>query len=169
MRKLLAFVVGSIMLLGIQVASAADLKVGVIDLKKILTDAPQVAAMRSKLQTQFDPRNKEIVALQNTLQTDMDKYNKDSSVMKEPEKKALQDKVMAQQKKLRDMQTEFQKNLLAAEDQSMQEISKQVQTAVDSIAKSKGFDLVLAKGAVAYNNPSFEVTTEVLDILKKSK
>lgn len=169
MRKLLSCVFGVGALLALQVASAADLKVGVIDLRKILSDAPQVTAMRTKLQTQFDPANKELIALQKTLQDDADNYNKNSAVMKDADKKSLQGKIMTEQKQLRDKQADFQKKLLAAEDQAMQGISKQVQDAVDGIAKSKKFDLVLAKGAVAYNDPSFEVTTEVLDILKKNK
>lgn len=169
MRKLLALVVGSILLCGMQIASAVDIKVGVIDLKKILSDAPQVAAMRTKLQNQFDPRNKEIMEMQKGVQADMEKYNKDSAVMKEQEKKTLQDKIVERQKKLRDTQMDFQKSLLTAEDQAMQDISKQIQVVVDEVAKAKGLDLILAKGAVAYNSPSFEVTNEVLDSLKKKK
>jgi len=169
MRKLLAFVCGAIVLLGVQVASATDLKVGVVDLKKVLADAPQVSAMRAKLQNQFDPRNKELVALQKEMQTNMDKYNKDSAVMKDQEKKDLQNKIIDQQKKLRDMQADFQKSLMTAEDQSMQEISKLVQDAIDSLTKEQSYDLILAKGAVTYSNPSFDITDKVIKTLKDKK
>lgn len=169
MRKLLAFVCGVVVLLGIQVASAADIKVGVVDLKKVLAEAPQVSAMRTKLQNQFDPQNKELIALQKEMQTNMDKYNKDSSVMKDQEKKVLQDKIMSQQSQLRDKQAAFQKSLLAAEDQSMQSISKLIQDVVDSLAKEQGYDLILAKGAVAYSNPSFDITDKVIKAIKDKK
>lgn len=169
MRKLLAFVCGVVVLLGIQVASAADLKVGVVDLKKVLAEAPQVSTMRTKLQNQFDPQNKELIALQKEMQANMDKYNKDSSVMKDQEKKVLQDKIMSQQSQLRDKQAEFQKSLLAAEDQSMQSISKLIQDVVDSLAKEQGYDLILAKGAVAYSNPSFDITDKIIKAIKDKK
>ena len=169
MRKLLVLISGMVMLFGVQVASATDLKVGVVDLKKVLADAPQVAAMRTKLQKQFDPKNKELLALQKDMKADMDKYNKDSAVMKDQEKKTLQDKIMAQQTKLRDMQTAFQKSLLTAEDQSMQTISKLIQDVVDGLAKSQNYDLIIAKGAVAYSNSSFDVTDKIVKALKEKK
>jgi outer membrane protein len=169
MRKLLVVISGLAMLLGVQIASAVELKVAVVDLSKILASAPQVAAMRTKLQNQFDPRNKELMELGKTIQTEGEKYNKDSAVMKDQEKKDMQVKLTSQQKKFVEMQGSFQKDLMAEETKAMQEISKQIQEVVDGIAKKKGYNLVLAKGAVAYNDVSFEITDEVLSALKSKK
>ena len=145
----------------------ADNKVGVVDIQKVLATAPQVAAAKTKLQNQFDPQSKEIATLQKQLQGDIEKYTKDSAVMKEKEKKDLQDKVTAEQKKLRDLEVGFQQNLVNAQNQSMQDILKQIQDTVEGIAKKQKYDLVLVKGAVLYNNSDFDITEPVITALKK--
>jgi outer membrane protein len=167
MRKILIFSFSLIMLCAFNIACAADMKVGVVDLKKVFTEAPQVASMRAKLQGQFDPKGKELQALKKDYDANVDKLNKNGSVMKDQEKKDLQAKINDQQNKLQTMQMDFQKSVITAENQSMQTVSKQIQDAVDSIAKQKGLNLVIIKGAVAYNDPSFDVTDDVLKILKK--
>lgn len=169
MRKLLVFACGMAMLFGIQVASASDLKVGVVDLKKVLTEAPQVAKMRADLQKQFEPKNKELGDMQKKLQADMDKYNKESPVMKDKEKKELQDSIVEQQNKFREKQGEFQKSLMEAENKSMQTMSDLVQGIVDKMAKDQKLNLVIAKGALAYSDSSLEITDKVIKELKDKK
>lgn len=169
MRKLLVFVCGVAMLCGIQIANASDLKVGVVDLKKVLTEAPQVAKIRADLQKQFEPKNKELVDMQKKLQADMDKYNKESPVMKDKEKKDLQDSIVAQQNTLREKQGEFQKNVMEAENKSMQSMSDLVQGVIDKMAKEDKLNLVIAKGALAYSDASFEITDRVVKELKDKK
>jgi len=162
MRKLLSVVAGAVMLFGVQLAFAADLKIAVIDLKTVLQNSVMVEEKRKLLQGQFEPLNKEMIELQKKLQDDDAKYAKDSAVMKEQEKKDAIAKLTEQGKKLREMQVNFQQKLTVAEEKAMQEVSDAIQKVVDGIAKEKKFDLILAKGAVAYSNPSFEITDEVL-------
>lgn len=168
MKKLLAVAFSLSMLFGFQGAFAADLKVGVIDVQKILTTAPQVIAMRTKLQNQFEPREKEIDVAKKGLEANIEKYKKDSAVMNDKQKKDMQDQITTQQKKLHDMEVGFQQNVIAAQNQSMQTISKQIQDVVDKIAKDQKIDLILIKGAIAYSNPDFDLTQKVIDSLKKS-
>ena len=146
---------------------AADNKVAVVDVQKVLSVAPQVAAIKTKLQNQFDPQNKEITELQKQLQADVEKYTKDNAVMKDKEKKDLQDKVTTEQKKIRDMEVSFQQNLVNAQNQSMQTILKQIQDTAEDIAKKQKFDLVLVKGAVLYSDPTLDITDQVVAALKK--
>lgn len=169
MKKLLAFACSAALLACVSCsASAADPKIAVIDVQKILTTSPQVEAMRTKLKNQFSPKEKEIDAAKKNMQANIEKYKKDNAVMNETQKKEMQNKIMAQQTKLHDLETNFQQSLVAAQNQSMQNISKQIQDIVNKIAKDQGLDLILIKGAIAYSNPSFDVTDKVIDGLKKS-
>jgi len=163
MRKL-------VVLLGLFLAScafASDGKVAVVDVQKVLADAPQVASVKTKLQNQFDPQSKEIANMQKQLQADVEKYSKDSAVMKDKEKKDLQDKIADNQKKLRDKEVSFQQDLVNAQNQAMQGILKQIQDAAENIAKKQQYDMVLVKGAVLYNNAALDITDKVIASLKK--
>lgn len=169
MRKLLVLVCGLAALVGINaVAAAADLKFGVVDLQKIITsDVPVITKARTDLQQKFDPQQKEILALQKDMQASMDKYSKDSAVMKDQEKKDLQNKIMDQQKKIRDMGNTFQADLMKAQDASMKSITEIVQNIITEIARDQKYDFIFAKGAVIYNsNNDNDITAKVIDKLK---
>jgi len=163
MKKLVFF-------LGVLLASsvwAADSKIAIVDVQKVLADAPQVSAVKTKLQNQFEPQNKEIAGMQKQLQTDIEKYTKDNAVMKDKEKKDLQDKITDEQKKLREKEVGFQQNLVNAQNQAMQGILKQIQDAAEAIAKKQQYDMIVVKGAVLYNNASLDITDQVITALKK--
>lgn len=146
---------------------AADNKIAVVDVQKVLATAPQVAAIKTKLQNQFDPQSKAITELQKQLQADVEKYTKDNAVMKDKEKKDLQDKVTTEQKKVRDLEVSFQQNLVNAQNQAMQTILKQIQDTAEDIAKKQKYDLVLVKGAVLYSDATLDITDQVVTALKK--
>jgi len=163
--KKLVFVLSLLFATGILASEHQTM--AVVDVQKVLATAPQVEAIKTKLRNQFDPQNKEIAEMQKQLQSDVEKYSKDSAVMKDKEKKDLQDKVASEQQKLRDKEVSFQQNLVNAQNQSMQTILKQVQDTAESIAKKEKYDLVLVKGAVLYNNSELDITDKVIAALKK--
>lgn len=166
MRKIVLLLAGLVALMGVSSANA-EIKIGVVDLQKILTTAPQVNEMRNKLKEQFDPQNKEIQEAKKSLQVEVDKFSKNSSVMKEQERKDAQNKIMDQQKKLREKEMAFQQKLMNEQNKTMQTLSDEIQTAVEKVAKDEKYNLVIAKGATAYNDPSFDITDKVLKTLKK--
>jgi outer membrane protein len=166
MKKILLLVLSIGLLLGFSVARADNLKVGVLDVQKVMQKSPQVSVMQAKLKKQFAPQEKKITAAQKQLKADFDKYNKDQAVMKDADKKALQKKILAEQSKLRNLQTQFQQQLIAAQRTAMQSILKDIEGAVEDVAKDQKLDLVLTKASVAYNNPDLDVTDQVIKKLK---
>lgn len=169
MRKLFLIIGVAALSLGIQTAGAADLKIGVVDFKKIFNEAPQVTKLRNKLQQQFEPRSKEIGNAQKALQADIAHFNKDNAVLKDQEKKDLQNKIIEEQNKLQTMQSSVQNDAMTAQNQAMQTFYKEVQGAVSKEAESKKLDLVLVKDTAIYSNPSVvtDITSGVLVNLKK--
>jgi outer membrane protein len=147
---------------------AADLKIGVLDLQKVLASAPQVEAMKAKLKSQFDPKGKELESLQNTLKADVAKYQKNEAVMKDQDRKGMQEKIMGEQKQLQEKQGSFQQSLVAAQNQAMQTILKQVQDIVSNIATKDKYDLILLKAALGYSKDNMEITNQVIDAMKKA-
>lgn len=167
MRKM-AFSIISTLLLFVSVnVFAADPKIGILDINKVLASTPQVAALKTKLKNQFTPKIKEVSALDKTLKTDIAKFSKDNAVMKANERSALQAKIQSEQAQLRKMQASFQQEFMDAQNQAQQTVMKQLEDAAAKVALAQGYDLVLVKDTVAFNVPTFDVTQPVIDILKK--
>jgi outer membrane protein len=73
------------------VASAqGNLKIGVINVGRLLEQAPQSQAVNAKLQDEFAPRQRNIVAMRQKLQTQQETFQRDAPVMGEAERLDLE-------------------------------------------------------------------------------
>jgi outer membrane protein len=166
MKKIIGTIVASTLLLG--ATAFASIKVGIIDLPQILQHSPQVQAISTKLKAQFKPEQEKIMAAQNKIRTEAQKLSPNKTdAMKPAEKKAIQDKIMAEQKKLQQMVVNFQEGVGKAQESAMRAFMDQVDTAVKTIAQKDGLDLVLLKPAVVYASDTVDVTKQVLAVLPK--
>jgi outer membrane protein len=166
MKKLL-ITVAAMLSLGLASSAFADMKIGVLDINKVLLASPQVAAAKEKLKKQFGPREQEIVDARKKLQSDIEDYNKNGSTMKADVQKDTQSKIMDEQKKLQEMEGKFQTDVNSAQTTEMQSVLKKVESIVNRIAADKKFDLILTKVSTAFNKPEFEVTDAVIKEIKK--
>jgi outer membrane protein len=149
-----------------------SIKIGVIDLNKVVTSDPQVSVIQMQIKKKFDPRNQDITKLQKELAADIDKYkklddsNKDKSKNIEVEK--AQQLILDKQKKLQAMRDDFQRDLMTAQNKYTEEVLKKIERIVNDIASKQKYDLIIAKISTAYNKPELEITDQVIDALKKS-
>ena len=144
----------------------AETKVGVLDLNKVLSKSPQVAAMQAKLKKQFDPRGKALVSMQKSIRADVEKYNKDSHKMKGNALKAAQEKIVSEQKNMQEKQASFQHDLMAAQSKAMKSVLNKVQKVVKKIAADQKINLIVTKSSTAYNDPNLDITDQVASVLK---
>jgi outer membrane protein len=145
----------------------ADLKIGVLDLNKIMMDSPQLAAAKVKLKSDFDKREKDILSAQQIFQKAVEDFNKNGPTMKADAQKNAQQDIVKQQKDLQDKQSKFQNDLNASQGAAMKDIVKKIEGIVNGIAADKKFDLILAKAGTAFNKPELEITDDVIKQMKK--
>lgn len=147
-------------------AFADDMKIGIVDVRQVLQNSPQVAEMQKKLQQQFADREKQLQTAQQQLQQDADKLSRDAAVMKPADRDALAKKAQAEQDNLRTMQMSMQKDLYAKQNEAMQTILNKMQDIISQIAKSKNLSMVITKDAVAYVANNVDVTQDVIAKMK---
>jgi outer membrane protein len=148
-------------------AYADDMKIGVVDVRQVLQNSPQVKQMQTKLQDEFGARDKQIQAAQQQMQANVEKLNRDGAVMSASDRNALIKTTQTEQTNLREMQATFQKDVYAKQNAAMQNILAQVQEAVSKIAKEKNLTLVLSKEAVAYAGNDVDITSDVAKQFQK--
>jgi outer membrane protein len=146
--------------------ATADTKIGVVDVQTIFQKSQTVAKMRSSLQSQFAPKEKAIKNKQKQLQDNISKYKRDSAIMKDSDRDALEKKISAEQQELGKMQSDFQSQIVAAQNKDMQTVMDKVQKAVTKIAKDQKLTLVLAKVGVIYADATVvDITEQALKIV----
>ena len=144
-------------------ATAQQLRVGYVDMKRVLDNAPQVVAGREKLDLEFRPRNetiefqeRQVQAMDDRLQ--MGDLTEDARIRLERELREMQRNVNRQKEDLRD-ELSFRRT------EEVQNLEDQINEAVQSIARDNAYDLILSS-PVIYADPALDITDLVLDQLR---
>jgi outer membrane protein len=145
----------------------ADTKVGVVNTVRLMEEAPQAKAAQSKIETEFAPREQELVTLQKSIRKLEDRLSRDGAVMSEKESGKLEREILSQRRDLKRTQDEFRDDLNIRKNEVLSTLQRQMYEATVALAKEKKFDIILGQGVV-YSSDSVDVTNMVLDKLKAS-
>ena len=144
----------------------AETKIGFVDTAKLMEAAPQVKSAQAKIESEFAPREKELVALQQQIRTLEDRISRDSSVMSETESSKLERDVLAKRRDLKRSQEEFRDDLNIRRNEVLAKLQKDIYDVVVAFAKEQNYDLILTQGVV-YSSDKVDVTDSVLKKLKQ--
>lgn len=142
---------------------AQQLRVGYVDMKRVLDSAPQVMAGREQLELEFRPRNEAIEFQERQVQTMDDRLQlgdiaEDARIRLERELREMQRNVNRQKEDLRD-ELSFRRT------EEVQKLEGQINQAVQEIARNNGYDLILSS-PVVYADPSLDITGQILNQLR---
>ncbi|MDH5302329.1 MAG: OmpH family outer membrane protein [Gammaproteobacteria bacterium] len=157
-----------VLVLGSTWAQAADLKIGVVNVPKILEESPPAIAARDALQREFEPRERELLATQASLRKLEERLNRDGSIMSEAERSKLEREVLTKQRDFKHDQDGFREDLAMKRRELVENLQRQLVDSIRAYAEEKKFDLLLAEGVV-YVKDSYDVTDEVLRYLSGKK
>ncbi len=143
--------------------TAQQLRVGYVDMKQVLDNAPQVLAGREKLDLEFRPRNETIEFQERQAQTMDDRLqvgnlSEDARIRLDRELREMRRNVNRQKEDLRD-ELSFRRT------EEVQKLEEQINQAVQEIARNNGYDLILSS-PVVYADSSLDITKLILDQLK---
>jgi len=147
--------------------SHAELKIGYVNMQKVLEKAPQSAKAKSRLENEFQPREKSLNSQVKEIKTLEDKLSKDSSVMSDEERRKLEKDVLEKKRDATRAQQEMSEDFNMRRNEELGNIQKRVYEAVRALAKEESFDLLLADG-VMYANDQIDVTSRVLQKMETS-
>lgn len=144
----------------------AETRVGVVNTVRLMEEAPQAKAAQSNLETEFAPREKELLALQNDIRSLEDRLSRDGAVMSEKQSGELERDILSKRRDLKRSQDEFRDDLNIRKNEVLSTLQRQMYDATVSLAKEKKFDVILGQGVV-YANDTVDITDQVLEKLKQ--
>ena len=154
---------------GYSAQAAADTKIAVVSVPRIMQEIPQGKAIDAKLKSEFSSRISEMQRLESEGQSLAAKLKKDESFMSADERTKLQ-------RRLAELQADFNlKGQALQEDQrrrmgqEQNKILNKVQEAIDGIAKAQGFDLIINGQSVVFGAEKLDISAQVIQQVSKSK
>jgi outer membrane protein len=146
-------------------SAQAQTKIAVVNVPKLLQEAPQAKSAMQALQDEFAPRQREIVAAQNDLKAKEDKLQRDGAVMAENERRAAEKDLRDGQRELARKQNEYVEDLNLRRNEEIGKLQGSLLQEVQAFARSANYDLVVGEG-VLYVNESLDITPQVLSALQ---
>jgi outer membrane protein len=146
---------------------AAELKVGFVNVAKLLEKAPQAEKAKKKLETDFKPRDSKLVSEQKEIKTLEDKLAKDGAVMGEDERQKLEKDLLNRKREAKRAQEEFRDDFSLRRNEELGQLQKEILEAIQAIAKEENFDLLLTDGVV-FATEQVDVTAKVEKKLEES-
>ena len=149
---------------GIGVASAAEMKVGVVDVQRAVMQTEDGLRAQATLKKLFDSRQQELNKKQNDLAKQREDLDKQSKVLsKEAMAKRLEDwqKAMVE---LQSVFVEYNKELEKKQKEITDPIFEKIMGIVKRIATTEGFDLVVDKQTVAYMRGDLDLTDKCIQL-----
>jgi outer membrane protein len=144
----------------------AELKIGYVNAVKVIEEAPQGETALKRLETEFGPRDKEIVGLQGRIKGLEDELEKNVLVVKESDRRSKEREIMTLKRDLKRLSQEFREDYNVRKNEELTSLQKVVYKAIVEIAKQERFDLILHEGTV-YASDQVDITEKVLKKLGK--
>ncbi len=166
MNKTLQFLMAGVFALTAFNASAAELKVGYVQVDKILQEAPQTQESGKKLEREFSPRSQELERMQKQIKDLQSSLDKDSLTMSETDRRNKERDLSNLNLEFQRKQRELREDVNLRKNEELSSLQDRINKAVTSVAESEGYDLVVYSG-VAFASKKIDITDKVLKSLGK--
>ncbi|HEY0943075.1 MAG TPA: OmpH family outer membrane protein [Steroidobacter sp.] len=153
-------------MLAAPLASAqSQLKIAVVNVPRLLEEAPQAKTAMQALQDEFSPRQREMAAQQKDLKAKEEKLQRDGAVMAENERRNAEKELREGQRDLARKQNEYVEDLNVRRNEELGKLQRSLLQEVQAYARSSGYDLVVGDG-VLFVNEQLDITPQVLSALQ---
>lgn len=144
--------------------SAFAVKVGKVDVQKVLITIKESESIRNQLKTEFDKKQNEIKKEEEKIMKEKEDFEKQSAVMNEAAKQKkggeLQQKIFGLQQKMQKYQGEMQE----LEQKFKAPVLKKIRDVVEAISKEKELDFTYESGTtpLLYVKEVVDITPDVI-------
>ena len=144
-------------------ASAQELKIGIVNTDRIFREANTAKAAQAKLEQEFSKREKELVDLGNNLKTASERFEREAPTLSESQRNLRQRQLTDQDRDFQRKRREFQEDLNTRKNEEQQIVIERANRAVRQVAEAEKFDVIFQEAV--YINPKHDITDKVIRAL----
>ena len=148
-------------------ATAQDLRIGAVNLERILREANMAKTAQTKLEQEFSRREKEVQGLAAQLKTASEKFEREAPTLPEAQRGTRQRALVDQDREFQRKQREFQEDLTLRKNEELQTVVDRANRVIKQLAETEKYDFIIQEAV--YINPKHDITDKVLSSLNGSK
>jgi outer membrane protein len=152
---------------GVAVAQTpAATKIGYVDMKRLLDNAPQVVAGREKLSKEFQPRDASLKADEKRLDELRERQQKEGATVATTDAETQKREIDALDRSIKRNREAMRNDLKSRSDQELDKSWREINDAVVAFAREQGYDIIVPS-PVVFASARVDITDQVLDRLRK--
>ncbi|MCI1191979.1 OmpH family outer membrane protein [Calidifontimicrobium sp. SYSU G02091] len=148
-------------------AQAQELKIGYVDLQRVLRDSQPAKAAQAKLEAEFSKREKDLADMAAKLKAASERLDRDAPTLAESERNRRQRELVEQDREFQRKRREFQEDLAQRKNEELAQVLDRANRAVKQIFDQEKYDLILQE--VVFAGPRVDITRRVIDALNNGK
>ncbi|MCP4412261.1 MAG: OmpH family outer membrane protein [Gammaproteobacteria bacterium] len=148
---------------------AADLQIGVVNVRAVASQAPQRETISAALQNEFKERGEGLKALEKEIKDMQAKGQADELTMSEQQKTDLIRSIQGKASDFKLQQQAFQEDFKARSEEEQRKLLILIKKAIDQVALQDKFDIVLQSESVAYISARVDITNKVVTLMSDPK
>jgi outer membrane protein len=155
-----------------------SVKIGVVDVNKLLQESPQFQDMQSAIEEEFAPRVRDIEAKESAFTESRDKLTQDNLALSNDERQNASLKLASDQRELEYLATSFQEDRNNRIQIETNKILVDMINAINKFGRDNGYDLIINEGRLSqntllnggtlYKGASVDITNDIAKVLEKN-
>ena len=141
---------------------AANLKIGYVDVEKLLKEAPQVEQINKNMLERFGGKKVELETGEKEILELQEKYKRNELVMTDDKLNELKTVIISKVQQFKQKEAVLQQEVATMRNQEVAVLQQTIRSVIADIAKSGKYDLIVSDG-VLHASKSLNMTQNVLD------
>ena len=168
MKRVLQAILALVVLVGFALPgmAAAEVKIGVVNIARIMEQAPQAEAASKLLEKRFSQRDASLSEERDAIRKLEEQLQRDGDVMAANKRAELEKEVRERGREYKRSFDNFKEDVNIARNEELAKLQKQVLQAIAEIAEKEQYDLIVTENVV-YASKRVDLTEKVLARLKE--
>jgi outer membrane protein len=143
--------------------AAAELKIGFVNVERLLREAPMSQRAQKKLEKEFSVRDAELQKMAKQAKDLQGQLDKESVTMSESERRNKERDLANITRELQRSQREFREDLNVRRNEELAQVQDKARKSIATIAEAEKFDLIVEQAV--YFSPRIDITEKVMKSL----
>lgn len=146
---------------------AQELRVGAVNVDRLMRDSEPAKAATAKLQQEFAKRDRDLKAAGAEFQAAAQKFERDVPTLSESQRLTTQRQLAEQERDLQRRQRTLQEDLGLRRNEETQALIERINRSIQQVAAAEKYDLIVQEAA--YINPRLDITDAVMKRMASGK
>jgi outer membrane protein len=160
LMKTAATLVFGAFLMGAAAASAA--KIAFVDVQAVASQLPQAQQVQETIMAEFGERIEAVGQLERDINFNVEKIRRDGPTMSESQQQELAQQIQQQQRQYEELARPLDEQMRQRQAEERNKIMALIKNAIDQVAASGDYDIVLNSGAAVYAKDSYDISDAVV-------